>query len=148
MWTLNIRNVWICKESEYLELRKFNGKLCTLNVRTVWTCREIEYSELSKFNGKLCTLFVQNVWFSREIEYPKFRKFRGKLCTLYMYEMSRFAKKLNILNYGNSTVNYVNYRYRMSGFADKLVSRTAKIQWEIVYNICTECLVLRRNWMS
>ena len=77
--------------------------------------------------------------------YPKFRKFNGKLCTLYMYEMSRFAKKLNILNYGNSTVNYVNYRYRMSGFADKLVSRTAKIQWEIVYNKCTDRLDLQIN---
>ena len=30
-----VRNVWICKDNEYPELRKFNGKLCTLNVQNV-----------------------------------------------------------------------------------------------------------------
>ena len=54
--------VWICREIEYLELPKFNGKLCTLNVLTVWIYREIENPELSKFNGKLGSLNVRTVW--------------------------------------------------------------------------------------
>ena len=37
-----------------------------------------------------------------------------------MYEMSRFAKKLNIQNCVNSTGNCVLYTYGLSGFADKL----------------------------
>ena len=29
MYVILARNVWICKKNEYLELRKFNGKLYT-----------------------------------------------------------------------------------------------------------------------
>ena len=65
-------------------------------VWNVWICGEIENLELRKFNGKLCTLNVRNVWFCGEIQDPKFRKFNEKLCTLYMYGMSRFAEKLKI----------------------------------------------------
>jgi len=42
--------------------------------------------------------------------------------------MSRFAEKLNVQNYGNSTRNYVHYSYEMSGFAEKLNVETAEIQ--------------------
>ena len=55
----------------------------------------------------------------RKIKYPKFHKFNGKLCTLYMYKLSGFTEKLNILKY--------------------------KIQREIMYIICTECLDLQIN---
>ena len=58
MYIIYVRNVCICRELEYPELCKFNGKLCTLNVRNVQICREIEYPEMRKFNGKLCTLYV------------------------------------------------------------------------------------------
>ena len=37
-----------------------------------------------------------------------------------MYEMSGFAKKLNIENCENSMGNCVHYMYGMSGFAEKL----------------------------
>ena len=56
----------------------------------------------------------------KKIEYPELRKFKGKLFTLYMYEISGFAEKLNIQNWGNSTGNCVRYMYVMSGFAKKL----------------------------
>ena len=42
--------VGFAKKIENPELHKFNGKLCTLYVRIVWICREIEYLELRKFN--------------------------------------------------------------------------------------------------
>ena len=42
-------------------MRKFNGKLCTLNVRNVRICREIEYPELRKLNEKLCTLYMHGM---------------------------------------------------------------------------------------
>ena len=34
-----VRNIWIRREIEYLEIYKFNGKLCTLYVRNVCICR-------------------------------------------------------------------------------------------------------------
>ena len=62
-----------------------------------------------------------------------------------MYGISGFVEKLNILKYINSMGNYVHYMYGMFGFVDKLKFRTAKIPREIVYNKCTECMVLWRN---
>ena len=79
-----------------------------------------ENLELRKFNGKLCTLIVRNVWFCGEIEYPKFHKFSQKSCTLDTYGMSRFAEKLKIQNCVNSTGNCVHKIYGLSRFADKL----------------------------
>ena len=32
VYIIYVQNVWICRKIEYLELRKFNGKLCTLYV--------------------------------------------------------------------------------------------------------------------
>ena len=55
------------------------------------------------------TIYVWNVWFYRKIEYPELKKFNEKLFSLYMYGMS--------------------------GFAKNWISRTAKIQREIVYII-------------
>ena len=39
VYIIYVRNIWICKEIEYLEIYKFNGKLCTLYVWNVWICR-------------------------------------------------------------------------------------------------------------
>jgi len=108
VYIINVQNVCICIKIENLELRKFNGKLCTLNVWTIWICRYIENPEMQKFDWKLCTLNVRNVRFCGVIEYPKYRKFSRKLSTLYMYGMFGFAEKLNILNNVNSTGNCVH----------------------------------------
>ena len=89
-------------------------------VRNGWICRKIDCPILRKFNGKLYTLYVRNVWICREIEYPELRKFKGKFCTIFMYDMSRFAGKLNVQNCINSTENCVHY-------------------------ICTKCLDLQKN---
>ena len=83
VYIIYVRNVKICGEIKNLELRKFNGKLCTLNVRTVKICRKIENPERCKFIGKLCKLNVRKVWFYGEIENPKFRKFSGN-CVHYI----------------------------------------------------------------
>ena len=148
MYIIFVQNVWICRKINCVELRKFNGKLCTLNVRNVQICKEIEYTELRKLKKKLCTLYlhrmsgfakklniqnsenstgnsihfiyIRNVWICRKIESLELRKFNGKLFTLCMYGIFGFAEKLNILNRGNSTGNCVRYMYVMSGFAEKL----------------------------
>ena len=39
VYIIYVQNIWICREIEYLEIYKFNGKLCTLYVRNVWICR-------------------------------------------------------------------------------------------------------------
>ena len=96
VYIIYVRNILIRREIEYLEIYKFNGKLCTLYVRNVWIYRSIENPEQRKFQGKLCTINVRNVWFCGEIEYPKFRKFNEKLFKLYMYGMSGYAEKMKI----------------------------------------------------
>ena len=116
MYIIFVQNVWICRKINCVELRKFNGKLCTLNVRNVQICKEIEYTEL--------------------------RKLKKKLCTLYLHRMSGFAKKLNVQNSINSTENSVHYTYGMFGFKEKLIAIVAQIQLEIVCIIRTECLNL------
>ena len=68
-------------------------------VWNVWISQKIQYLELLKFNGKLCTLFVQNVWISKKIEYPEMRIFNEKLCTVYMYCMTGWVEKLSVQNY-------------------------------------------------
>ena len=80
-------------------------------VQNVWICRKIDCLELRKFNGKLCSLNLRNVQISREIEYPELRKLKEKLCTLYMHRMSRFAKNMNIQNSENSAGNCIHYIY-------------------------------------
>ena len=84
------------------------------------------------------------------------------MCTFYTFRMYGFAKKLKIQNCENWTGNCVHYMHGMSGLAEKLnipnyiysmgncvhyiytkylnlqknwISRTTKIQWEIVYNM-------------
>ena len=56
--------------------------------------------------------------------------------------MTGVAEKLNVQNSINSTENSVHYTYGMFGFEEKLIAIAAKILWEIVYTICTECLNL------
>ena len=84
----------------------------------VWICKKIECLELRKFNGKLCTMYASNIWISRKIEYHELHIFNEKLCTLHMYGLF--------------------------GLAEKLMSRTAKIEPEIAYLICMECMDLQR----
>ena len=147
MYIIFVQNVWICRKIDCLELRKFNGKLCSLNLRNVRISREIEYPELRKLKEKLCTLYmhrmadlqkiwifripkiqreivyiiyIRNVWISRKIESPELRKFNEKFFTIYMYWISRFVEKLNIQYWGNSMGNCVRFMYVMSRFADKL----------------------------
>ena len=54
-------------------------------------------------------MFAWNVYIFKKIEYPELRKSNGKFYTLYTY--------------------------RMSGFVENSISRTMKIQWDIVYII-------------
>ena len=39
VYIIYVRNVWIYREIEYLEIYKFNGKLFTLYVRNIWICK-------------------------------------------------------------------------------------------------------------
>ena len=56
----------------------------------------------------------------------------------YMCGMSKFAKKLNILNSENSMGNCVHYLCTAClDLQENSKSKTAKIQFEIVYNTCT-----------
>ena len=81
-------------------------------------------------------IYVRNVLICKKIEYPELRKFNGKLCTVYMYATSGFAAKLNIQNCENSTGNCVYYICtECLDLQKNWISRTAKIQWEIVYSI-------------
>ena len=63
-------------------------------------------------------------------------------CVHYMYRMSGCVEKLNIQNSENLTRNSILYMYGMSGFAENWISRTAKIQREIVYII-----YVRKVWI-
>ena len=78
-------------------------------MQNVWICRKINCVELRKFNKKLCTLKVRNVRIWREIEYTKLRKLKKKfehyICTKCLYLQKNW------------------------------ISRTSKIQQEIVYII-------------
>ena len=63
--------------------------------------------------------------------------------------MSKFAKKLNIPNSENSTGNCVHYLCMPCLDVQKnSKSKTAEIQFEIVYNTCMECLDLQKNCTS
>ena len=71
---------------EKLKIQNFvnsAGIVYIIYVQNIWICREIEYLEIYKFNGKLCKLNVRKVWFYGEIENPKFRKFSGN-CVHYV----------------------------------------------------------------
>ena len=92
----------------------------------------------------LSVMYVQNIWIRRKIEYPKLRKFKGKFCTLYMYRMSGFAEKLNIQNCENSIGSFLYYICTEGLYLQKhWISKTAKIQWQIVYVI-----YVRNIWIS
>ena len=66
-----------------------------------------------------------------------------------MNGMSKFAKKLNIPNSENSTGNCVHYLCTAClDFQKNSKSKTADIQFEIVYNTCTEYLDLQNNCKS
>ena len=56
----------------------------------------------------------------------------------FLYGISGFAEKLNIPTFENSTQNSVHYiRTERLDLQKSLMSRTAKIELEIVYVICT-----------
>ena len=137
MYLIYVRNGWIWRKIEYLELQKFNGKLCTsymyrmtgfvekLNIQiyenltgnyvpyicTEWMDWKKNWiSRGSKIQPEIVyIIYVRNVCICRKIEYTELRKFNGKLCILYMYVTSGFAKKLNIQNCENSRENSIRY---------------------------------------
>ena len=109
VYTINVQNVRICKEIEFLEQSNLNGKLCTFYVRNVWICRKLNIQNCEN-STRNCVHFISTECLDLlKIEDPKRRKFIRKLCTLYMYRMSRFPKKLNIQSCENSTENCVRY---------------------------------------
>ena len=61
----------------------------------------------------------------------------------YMSGMSGFAEKSNILNSENSTGNCEHYLCTANPDLQKnWKSKMAEIQFEIIYDTCTECLDL------
>ena len=77
--------------TEKLKIKNFvnsPGIVYIIYVQNIWICTEIGYLEIYKFNGKLCKLNVRKVCFYGEIENPKFRKFSGNcvhyICTEYL----------------------------------------------------------------
>jgi len=56
---------------ECTKLYQSTEKLSKLDVRIVWIYRKIEYLELRKFNVKLCTLYAWIFWICRKIELRK-----------------------------------------------------------------------------
>ena len=140
VYIIFVQNVWICRKIDCLELRKFNGKLCTLNVRKVRIYREIEYPKLRKLNKRFCSLFLNEMSiFAKKLNIWNSENSTGNcIHYIYIYKMSGFVEKLNLHNYENSTGNYLHYI--CSKFLDlqkNWISRTGEIQQEIVYVICT-----------
>ena len=124
------------------KLRKFKGEiLYIIYVRNVWICRKIEYLELRNFKGKFCTLYMYERWIYKKIEYLELLKFNGNLGTLYMYGTFGFPKKLNIHNCKNSTGNCVHYTIVEKNW----ISRTAKIQRKIWYVIYLRNVWIRKK---
>ena len=163
LYVIYVQNVWFSKKVESPKLSKLIRKLHTLYVWNVWICRKILYPERRKFTTNcvryICmersdllrnwisrttkiqrenvyVIYVSKVWIRRKNEYPELRKLNRKLCTLYMYEMFGFAEKLNIQNNENSTGSCVHYicTERLD-LPKNWISKTAKIQQEIVYII-------------
>ena len=64
VYIIYVQNIWICREIEYLEIYKFNGKLGKLNVRKVWFYGEIENQKFGKFSGNcvhyICTEYLDS----------------------------------------------------------------------------------------
>ena len=94
-------------------------------------------SRAAKIQRKiLSVMYVQNIWIRRKIKYPKLRKFNRKFFILYMYGRFVFTKTLNIQNCKNSMANCVRYICTEHlDFLKNWISRTAKIEQEIVYII-------------
>ena len=122
--------------------------ICTegLNLQKNWISRtaKIHWDLLKNWISRTAKIqreivyiiYVRNGCICRKIEYPKLRKFGGKFCMLYMYGMSGFADKLNIQNCENSTGHCLhNICSERLCFLKNWISRTAKIQREIVYII-------------
>ena len=105
--------------TEYLDLQK---NLISRSAKLQW---KIMY-----------VIYVRYVWISKKIEYPKLHIFNGKLCMLYINGMDGLEEKLNIQRVKNSTGNCVHYICtECLDLQKNWISRTAKIQWEIVYGI-------------
>ena len=97
----------------------------------------------------MCVIYVWYVWISKKIEYRKLRIFNGKLCTLYMYGMSLFVEKLNVQNCVSWTRNCIHNLYGMSGLVEILyIQNCENSTANFVHYICTEGLDLQKNWIS
>ena len=89
-------------------------------IRNVWICRKIESLELRKFNGKLFTLCMYGIFgFAEKLNILNRGNSTGN-CVRYMYVVSGFAEKLNVQNCINSKENCACYMYEMFWFAVKL----------------------------
>ena len=112
IYIIYVRKVWICRNIEYPELRKYNEKLCTLYVYvTSGFAKNLNIQNCENSTGNLVhyicmewpdlkknwiskavkiqreivdIMYVQNVWISKKIEYPKLCKLIRKLCKLYV----------------------------------------------------------------
>ena len=62
-----------------------------------------------------------------------------------MFELTRFAVKLNIQNSKNSTGNCVHYMHGMSEIVEKLNIHCVNSTENYVNYICTKCLDLQKN---
>ena len=72
-----------------------------------------------------------------------------KLRTLCMYGMSGFAEKLNIQNCENWIGNCVHYMHGMSRLVEKFnIPYCIYSLGNCVHYICTECLDLQISWIS
>ena len=96
---------------------------------------KIECPEQRKFDRKLCISNVRNVWICREMEYPECENWNGNYVH-YMHGMSGLAEKLNISYCIYSMGNFVYYIcMEHLDLQKNWISRTTKIEREIVYNI-------------
>ena len=118
----------------------FAEKLCTLNVRNVQICWEIEYPELRKSKKKFCRLYLNKMsGFAKKLNIQNSENSTGNCIQyIYIYGMSWFVEKLNLQNYENSTGNCLCYICKeFLDLQKNWISRTGEIQREIVYVICT-----------
>ena len=155
---------WICKKIEHPKLHKFDRKLCTLYlyktfgyveklnvqncVNSTENCVQYMYG-MSGFAEKLNVQICENSMRNCACYMCGMLGLAGKLhiricknstgiCVHFQYGISVFAEKLNIPNFENSTEYSVHYiRTERLDLQKSWLSRTAEIELEVLYVICT-----------
>ena len=62
VYIIYVRNVWICRKIEYLELRKFNGKLCTFYMYgSSGFAAKLNIQKYENSTGTVYIIYAQNV---------------------------------------------------------------------------------------